>query len=47
MACTERQKRTVQALGLKHVGESRELKDNPATRGMIFVVQHMLEVTKK
>lgn len=35
---------TVKALGLKKIGDSRELADTPAVRGMIKTVQHLVEV---
>ncbi|WP_291426311.1 50S ribosomal protein L30 [Deinococcus sp.] len=38
------QVKTVQALGLKKIGETREVSDSPAVRGMVKTVQHLLEV---
>ncbi len=35
---------TVKALGLKKIGESREVNDTPAIRGMVETVKHLLEV---
>jgi len=35
---------TVKALGLRKIGDSREVSDTPALRGMIKTVQHLLEV---
>ena len=40
----ERQKRTVEALGLKKIGQTVQKPDNPQTRGMIDVVKHLIEV---
>ncbi|MFC5848712.1 50S ribosomal protein L30 [Deinococcus petrolearius] len=40
----ENQVKTVQALGLKKIGDSREVSDTPAVRGMVKTVQHLLEV---
>ena len=40
----EKQKRTVEALGLKKIGSVVVKQDNPAMRGMIFVVKHLVEV---
>lgn len=40
----ENQVRTVQALGLRRIGQTRELKDTPAVRGMVNTVKHLLEV---
>lgn len=38
------QRRTVTALGLRKLGHSVIKPDNPAIRGMIFKVKHMVEV---
>ena len=40
----EKHKKTVQALGLKKVRSSVVVNDNPAMRGMIFVVKHLVQV---
>ena len=40
------QKKTVKALGLRRLHQVVEKPDNPAVRGMINAVQHMLEVTE-
>ena len=40
----EKHKKTVQALGLKKVRSSVVVNDNPAMRGMIFVVKHLVKV---
>ncbi|MCI9517751.1 MAG: 50S ribosomal protein L30 [Clostridia bacterium] len=40
----EKQKRTVEALGLKKIGSSVVKRDNAAMRGMVFVVKHLVEV---
>ena len=37
-------KATVAALGLRKVGQTVEQPDNPAIRGQIFAVKHMLKV---
>ena len=39
-----KQKATVEALGLRKIGQIVEHKDNEATRGMIKKVSHLLEV---
>ena len=44
IACLDKQKKTVQALGLKKIGSSVVRQDNDATRGMIFVVKHLVKV---
>jgi large subunit ribosomal protein L30 len=38
-------RRTIQALGLKHHQDVIEVVDNPAIRGMLFQVRHLVEVT--
>lgn len=38
------QRRTVTALGLRKIGHSVIKPDNPAIRGMIFKIKHMVEV---
>ena len=40
----ENQVKTVQALGLRKIGDSREVQDTPTVRGMVKTVQHLLEV---
>ena len=40
----EKHKRTVQALGLKKIGSNVVVRDNPAMRGMIFAVKHLVAV---
>lgn len=40
----ENQVQTVRALGLRKIGDTRELADTPAVRGMIKTVQHLVEV---
>jgi large subunit ribosomal protein L30 len=39
-----RQKRTVQALGLRKMNQSVEQKDTPVIRGMISKVEHLVTV---
>ncbi|MBT4762990.1 MAG: 50S ribosomal protein L30 [Bdellovibrionaceae bacterium] len=41
---TQRQKDAVRCLGLKKIGQHVMIKDNPANRGQIFKVQHLLNV---
>ena len=41
----EKQQRTVAALGLTKIGSETLKPDNACTRGMIFVVKHLVEVT--
>ncbi|KEF35659.1 MULTISPECIES: 50S ribosomal protein L30 [Deinococcus] len=40
----QNQVQTVKALGLRKIGDTRELADTPAVRGMIKTVQHLVEV---
>lgn len=40
----ENQKRTLVALGLNKMNSSNVVPDNAATRGMIFVVKHLVKV---
>ena len=42
--CLEKQKKTVQALGLKKIRSTTLKDDNAAIRGMIFVVKHLVTV---
>ena len=37
---------TVKALGLKRIGDSREVSNDPSYRGMVEKVKHLLEVTE-
>lgn len=40
----EKHKRTVEALGLRKIRSSVVVRDNPAMRGMIFAVKHLVSV---
>lgn len=40
----EKHKRTVRALGLKRIRDSRVHEDTPQVRGMVQAVQHLVEV---
>jgi large subunit ribosomal protein L30 len=42
--CPKDQKRTLDALGLKRIGRVVEHDDNPAIRGMINKVKHLVSV---
>jgi large subunit ribosomal protein L30 len=42
----EDQKRTVKALGLTKLHQTVERPDNPAVRGMVNAIQHLVEVTE-
>jgi len=39
-----RQKGTVRALGLKHLGDIVEQEDSPVVRGMVDKVRHLVQV---
>jgi len=41
---SERQKATIRALGLRHLGHEVVKDDHPAIRGMIATVGHLVEV---
>jgi large subunit ribosomal protein L30 len=41
------QRETLLGLGLNKIGRSRELPDNPMTRGMIEKVKHLVRVVEK
>jgi large subunit ribosomal protein L30 len=41
------QRRTMRALGLRKIGHSVTKPDSPDLRGMIFTVQHLVEVEEK
>lgn len=38
------QERTVEALGLRHLNQTVELKDSPQLRGMVHKVRHLVKV---
>ncbi len=40
------QKRTIQALGLRRLGQTVEHRDTPAIRGMITKVRHLVKVAE-
>ena len=44
--CKKDQIATVEALGLRKIGQSVEKPDNPQTRGMVFKVKHLVEVSE-
>lgn len=46
IGCKKDQIATVEALGLRKIGQSVEKPDNPQTRGMIFKVKHLVEVSE-
>ncbi len=42
--CLDKQKKTVEALGLRKIRSSVVHPDNDAVRGMIYVVKHLVKV---
>ena len=44
IGCLTKQKKTVQALGLRKIRSCAVHNDNAAIRGMIFVVRHLVKV---
>jgi len=46
---TQSQRDAVRCLGLRRINDTKLIKDNPANRGQIFTIQHLLhvEVEKK
>ena len=40
----EKQRRTIEALGLRKIGQTVEHEDTPQIRGMIDKVSHMIEI---
>lgn len=44
IAAVPKHKKTVEALGLKKLNKTVEMPDNPAVRGMIQQVRHLVKV---
>ena len=44
---TKRQKRTLEALGIRKMNNTIEVVDNPQIQGMITKVRHLLKVEEK
>lgn len=44
--CPKTQKRTLDALGLRHLGQVVEHNDTPQIRGMVDKVHHLVEVVE-
>lgn len=43
---TPNQRKTIEALGLRKIGQVVEKEDSPQLRGMIYVVNHMVEIVE-
>lgn len=41
---TMRQRRTVESLGLKRIGHTKDVQDNPCIRGMLQKVAHLVKI---
>ncbi len=41
-----KQRKIMHSLGLRGIGQQSELPDNPAVRGMVTKVKHLIEVTE-
>lgn len=46
IGCKKDQIATVEALGLKKIGQTVEKNDVPQIRGMIFKVKHLVEISE-
>lgn len=46
IGATSQQRDAIRCLGLRRIRDSKVIADNPANRGQIFKVQHLLEVEK-
>ncbi|MCB2194676.1 MAG: 50S ribosomal protein L30 [Bacteroidetes bacterium] len=44
---TKRQKRTLEALGIRKMNNTIEVEDSPQVQGMITKVRHLLKVEEK
>ena len=47
IGCSDDQIRTIRALGLKKINQVVTKADNPANRGQLYKVQHLVEITVK
>lgn len=46
ICCQEKQKRTLRALGFRRMNQRIEHPDNPAVRGMVAAIPHLVRVVK-
>tara|TARA_B100000886_G_C20217008_1_gene404839 strand:- start:428 stop:610 length:183 start_codon:yes stop_codon:yes gene_type:complete len=44
ISCTKKQKACVRGLGLRKIGQTKELENTPCVRGMVKKVIHLLNV---
>ena len=47
IGCSDDQIKTIRALGLKKINQVVTKTDNPANRGQLYKVQHLVEITVK
>ena len=47
IGCNPKQRKTIKALGFKKVNATKTFVDSPSIRGMLRIVQHLVEVKKK
>lgn len=44
IGATKKQRETIRCLGLRKIGASRVIKDTPAQRGQLYMMQQWLEI---
>ncbi len=44
ISCSKDQRLTVNGLGLRKINQSIELADNPANRGQLYKIHHLIEI---
>lgn len=44
ISCSDDQIKTIKCLGLKKINSQVELADNPANRGQLYKVQHLVDI---
>jgi large subunit ribosomal protein L30 len=46
IGCTPKQRKIIQALGLRKIRQTNEIPDTPAMQGMVAKVSHLVEVVE-
>jgi large subunit ribosomal protein L30 len=46
IGCSPKQRKVLEALGLRKIRQTKDMPDNDAVRGMIKKVQHLVEVSE-
>jgi large subunit ribosomal protein L30 len=46
IGCTPKQRKTLEALGLRKIRQEKTFEDSPVVEGMVDKVKHLVEVTK-